>query len=386
VSEAPRRRAAAGTPAADPDDPFAGSKLMSVNLEEARAAGPPREAAAPTRRPAAVPRRPSEHLTARPRAAARETMPDRPFAPSLVPKLPNGLLPALLGEAARLAEDNPRITSPRGLVDFWNLFQHRSRTLDLDDFGFDEPAARTWRPLFEFLYRVWWRVTATGLENVPGTGRALLVANHSGVLPWDGAMVKTGLRLEHPGRREARMLILDMFTTLPFLQPWFREMGEVRACPENGERLLARDELVCVFPEGIKGVGKLFRDRYRLARFGRGGFIRLALRTGAPIIPVAVVGAEEIYPNLVRLDFVGRPIGLPYFPVTPFFPALGLLGTIPLPTKWWIEFGRPIVFDRRPDIAERPMIVNELADKVRTTLQTMIDSRLARRGDLFTGE
>ena len=258
--------------------------------------------------------------------------------------------------------------------------------LDLDDFGFDEPAAREWWPLFEFLYRVWWRVSVTGLSNVPGTGRALLVANHSGVLPWDGAMIKTGLRLEHPARRDARMLILDMFTMLPFLQPWLRQMGEVRACPENGERLLKRDELVCVFPEGIKGVGKLYRDRYRLARFGRGGFVRLALRSRAPIIPVTVVGAEEIYPNLLRLDFIGRPIGLPYFPITPFFPALGPLGAIPLPTKWWIDFGKPIVFEHGPELADRPMIVNELADKVRTTLQTMIDSRLARRGDVFTGE
>ncbi len=154
----------------------------------------------------------------------------------------------------------------------------------------------------------------TGLSNVPGTGRGLLVANHSGVLPWDGAMIKTGLRLEHPARRDARMLILDMFTMLPFLQPWLRQMGEVRACPENGERLLKRDELVCVFPEGIKGVGKLYRDRYRLARFGRGGFVRLALRSRAPIIPATVVGAEEIYPNLLRLDFIGRPIGLPVLP------------------------------------------------------------------------
>ncbi len=283
-------------------------------------------------------------------------------------------------------KNHPSVDSPRAAIDLWNLFRHRARTLDLDDFGFDEAAAQTWWPLFEFLYRVWWRVTSTGFENVSGTGRALLVANHSGVLPWDGAMVKTGLRLEHPARREARMLILDMFTTLPFLQPWLRHMGEVRACPENAERLLARDELVGVFPEGIKGVGKLFRDRYRLARFGRGGFVRLALRTGAPIIPVSVVGAEEIYPNLVRLDFIGRPVGLPYFPITPFFPALGVLGTVPLPTKWWIDFGKPIVFDRQARLAERPMIVNELADKVRTTLQTMIDSRLTRRGDLFTGE
>jgi 1-acyl-sn-glycerol-3-phosphate acyltransferase len=308
------------------------------------------------------------------------------FTPSLVPPAPSGPYASLFGEAARFLLENPRFSSPRAAADLWNLFGHRARSLDLDDFGFDEPAARTWWPLFDFLYRVWWRVSVTGLGNVPGTGRALLVSNHSGVLPWDGAMIKTGLRLEHPARRDARMLILDMFTMLPFLQPWLREMGEVRACPENGERLLKRDELVCVFPEGVKGVGKLYRDRYRLARFGRGGFVRLALKSRAPIIPVTVVGAEEIYPNLLRLDFIGRPVGLPYFPITPFFPALGPFGVIPLPTKWWIDFGKPIVFEHGPELADRPMIVNELADRVRTTLQTMIDSRLARRGNVFSGE
>ena len=382
MSEAAGRRAA-GAPDTASDDPFEGSKLLGSRT---KAEETERPSTVSVRRPTVLPRRPSEHLTARPRHAAEPAPVADPFTPSLLDRLPEGFLAGLLGEASRFVKDRPSIDSPRSAVDLWNLFRHRARTLDLDDFGFDEPAAKTWWPLFEFLYRVWWRVTSSGFENVPGTGRALLVANHSGVLPWDGAMVKTGLRLEHPARREARMLILDMFTTLPFLQPWLRHMGEVRACPENAERLLARDEVVGVFPEGIKGVGKLFRDRYRLARFGRGGFVRLALRTGAPIIPVSVVGAEEIYPNLVRLDFVGRPIGLPYFPVTPFFPALGLLGTVPLPTKWWIDFGKPIVFDRQPGLAERPMIVNELADKVRTTLQTMIDSRLTRRGDLLTGE
>ena len=310
---------------------------------------------------------------------------DAGLTPSLLRKNPDDLRHVLLGEAARFLDAHPEFRSPRALVDAWNLFRNRSRTFLLDDFGYDEVAARPWAELFDFLYTVWWRVTLNGVENVPNVGRALLVANHSGVLPWDGAMVKRGIAREHPAHRTARMLVLDMFTTLPFLQPWLRHMGEVRACPENGARLLRRDELVGVFPEGVKGVGKLFRDRYRLARFGRGGFVRLALLTGAPIIPVAVVGAEEIHPNLAHMDFIGRPLGLPYFPLTPTFPLLGPLGVLPLPTKWWIDIGKPIAFDHGPDVADRPMIVNELADHVRSTLQTMIDSRLARRGNLFTG-
>lgn len=309
------------------------------------------------------------------------------FAPSLLPdRKESELLQTVLGEAARFVSKNPDLASPRALVDLWNLFRHRSRSLELDDFGYDAAAARRWEPIFDFLYRVWWRVELTGVSNVPNEGRALLVANHSGVLPWDGAMMKWGIATEHPARRHARLLALDMFTTLPFLQPWLRQLGEVRACPENGERLLERDELVGVFPEGIKGVGKYFRDRYRLARFGRGGFARLALRTKSPIVPVTVVGAEEIYPNLARADFVGRPFGLPYFPITPFFPALGLLGTIPLPTKWYIDFGPAIPPAYPPEMADRPMVVNEVTDLVRTTMQRMIDSRLARRKSVFGGE
>lgn len=307
------------------------------------------------------------------------------FVPSLPLPPPGGTFSRrLLGEASRFLAENPGAT--RAFTDFYNLFRHRSRRLEMDDFGWDPAAARPWQPLFEFLYRVWWRVTMTGLQNIPDRGRALLVANHSGVMPWDGAMVKFGIGHEHGAKRQARMLVLDMFSTLPFLQPWLRDLGEVRACPENAERLLSRDELVGVFPEGVKGIGKPFRDRYRLARFGRGGFVRLALRTGAPILPVSIVGAEEIHPKIGSLDFIGRPLGLPYFPLTPTFPLLGPLGVIPLPTKWWIDIGKPIPMRHGPEVAERPMIVNELADQVRTTLQTMIDSRLARRGSIWTGE
>ena len=310
-----------------------------------------------------------------------------PFAPSLVREEPNDrFLRQLLGEAGRFLASHPEYTSPRVFIDLWNMLRHRHRSLDLDDFGYDEAAARVFDPLLDFLYRVWWRVTLSGVENIPNSGRALLVINHSGTLPWDGAMVKRGIATEHPARRHCRMLALDMFTTLPYLQPLLRQLGEVRACPENGERLLARDELVGVFPEGVKGVGKYYRDRYRLARFGRGGFVRLALRTRSPIVPISVVGAEEIHPIIARLDFLGRPFGFPYFPVTPTFPALGPLGVVPLPSKWWIDVGKPIDLRLGPEVADRPMIVNELADNVRTTLQQMIDSRLSRRGSVFSGE
>jgi 1-acyl-sn-glycerol-3-phosphate acyltransferase len=212
------------------------------------------------------------------------------------------------------------------------------------------------------------------------------VANHSGVLPYDGAMIKLAVRHEHPARRECRMLALDMFALLPVLAPLLAKSGEVRASPENGERLLSQGQLVGVFPEGVKGVGKPFKHRYQLARFGRGGFIRLALRARAPIIPCAVVGSEEIHPMVGQVDFIGRPFGLPYFPLTPTFPWLGPLGLVPLPTKWSIDFGDPVPMEAHgPEAADDPLLVNRLAEDVRSTIQRMIDGRLARRRSVFFG-
>ena len=267
----------------------------------------------------------------------------------------------------------------RGLYFAWH-------SEDVDEFGYDQRFTETIRPFFEFLYTLWWRVEAVGIENVPAQGPGLIVANHSGVLPWDGMMIKLAVRHEHPARRECRLLALDMFALLPFLAPLLAKSGEVRANPENGERLLRKGELVGVFPEGVKGVGKLFQQRYRLARFGRGGFVRLALRTGAPIIPCAVVGAEEIHPVVAKADWVGRPFGLPYFPITPTFPALGPLGVIPLPTKWSIDFGGPLpTGSYGPEAAEDPILVNRLSEQVRSTIQDMIDARLARRRSVWFG-
>jgi 1-acyl-sn-glycerol-3-phosphate acyltransferase len=257
---------------------------------------------------------------------------------------------------------------------------------EVDEFGFDRKFTETVRPFFEFLYTVWWRVEATGVTNVPGEGPGLIVANHSGVLPYDGVMINLAVRHEHPARRECRMLALDMFALLPFLAPWLAKSGAVRANPENGERLLRSGELVGVFPEGVKGVGKRFKDRYSLARFGRGGFVRLALRTGAPIIPCAVVGGEEIHPMIAKSDWLGRPLGVPYLPVTPTFPLLGPLGLVPLPSKWSLEFAVPSPTKRYgPDAALDPILVNKLSERVRVTIQGLIDRRLARRDSVWFG-
>ena len=307
--------------------------------------------------------------------------PQRDAAPEATPRR-EGLLVAL----ARALEAGRHGLGWENVADLWSAAYFSWHSEDVDEFGRDARFIETIRPLLEFLYTVWWRVEPAGVENVPAEGPALVVANHSGVLPWDGVMITLALRHEHPARRECRMLVLDMFALLPFLAPTLARSGAVRASQENGERLLRQGELVGVFPEGVKGVGKRYRDRYKLARFGRGGFVRLALRTSAPIVPCAVVGAEEIHPVLAKADWVGRPFGLPYFPITPSFPLLGPLGVVPLPTKWSIDFSDPIpTAGYGPEAAEDPILVNRLSEQVRSVIQRMIDGRLARRRSVWFG-
>lgn len=253
-----------------------------------------------------------------------------------------------------------------------------------DPYGMDAELIEAVRPFLAFMYHTWWRVTAEGLEHVPGEGRGLLVANHSGVLPWDGAMIATAMLEEHPQPRIVRNLHLSWFSTLPVLAPALAAFGQVQALPENAIRLLEEDQLVCVFPEGLKGVGKLFRDRYKLARFGRGGFVQMALRTGAPLIPVGVVGAEEIYPMLADAKPIARLLGFPFFPLTPLFPWFGLLGFVPLPSKWTIVFGEPIpTAEYGPASADQPLLVSELSERIRNRVQALIDAKLAARTSIF---
>jgi len=254
----------------------------------------------------------------------------------------------------------------------------------VDDFGFDAQWTESLLPLFNVMYRDYWRVETTGIENVPATGRALLVANHAGVLPWDGTMIKTAIFAEHPHPRHVRALVASLFMGMPVLSWFLRRTGQTVGHPDDTRRLLERDELVLVFPEGVKGTGKPFKDRYRLRRFGRGGFVSTAIRAGAPIIPVSVVGSEEIYPMIGDFAPVAKFFGLPYFPVTPTWPWLGVLGMIPMPSKWRIQF-HPAVHTETypPQAADDQNLVMTISDEVRHTIQKGIYDNLKLRRGVF---
>jgi 1-acyl-sn-glycerol-3-phosphate acyltransferase len=256
---------------------------------------------------------------------------------------------------------------------------------ETDEFGFDPDLAdHALLPLLRPLFHRYFRVEAQGLEHVPTDGGALVVANHSGTLPIDALMTTVALHDEHPAHRRLRLLGADLVFETPFIGSVARKMGTTLACNEDAERLLTGGELVGVFPEGFKGIGKPFRDRYTLQRFGRGGFVTAALRTGVPIIPCAIVGAEEIYPMLGNAKTAARLLGLPYFPITPTFPLLGPLGLVPLPSKWLIGFGEPIDTSAYgPGAAEDPMLVFNLTDQVRETIQQSIYQLLLQRKSVF---
>jgi len=265
----------------------------------------------------------------------------------------------------------------------WGRLGMRNRSEQVDDFGLDPTYEARVRPLFELLYDSYFRVETEGLEHIPADGRVMLIGNHSGTIPLDGVMLKTAIGMHHAAKREMRWLAEDFVFHFPFLGAFMNRIGAVRACQENAERLLAQGNVLAVFPEGIQGIGKLYRDRYRLQRFGRGGYIRLALRTGTPIVPVAIVGGEETYPLLLKLTKLAKPLGVPFVPVTPLFPLLGPLGLLPLPSRWRIVVGPPIaeVSEYGPEDAGDPIIVNRLNERVRSAIQEMLGAALQLRGE-----
>lgn len=308
----------------------------------------------------------------------------------VIPLHPNG--PPELPDPELTVEPAPVVVEPTVLqrqVAGAAAFLRRRLTGDytVDEFGFDPDLNdHVLIPTLRPLYEKWFRVEVSGLHNVPSTGGALVVANHSGVIPLDALMTTVALHDHHPAARSLRMLAADLALSTPVVGSLARKAGHTLACAPDAERLLTGGEVVGVWPEGFKGIGKPYADRYKLQRFGRGGFVSAALRTGAPIIPCSIVGAEETYPMIGDIRFLARVLGFPYFPVTPLFPLLGPLGVVPLPSKWYIEFGDPIdTTDLGPAAAEDPMLVFNLTDQVRETIQTTLYKLLGQRRGVFFG-
>lgn len=299
----------------------------------------------------------------------------------LTNKRPKGLF---LGarNVTRLAGD---LVTPDYYTRKLGEFGLRDRSVQVDEFGMDSVYRSSIRPVMEFLFRRWWRVRMEGLTHIPDRGAALLVGNHAGVVPYDAAMVAFGIENRHPAKRRVRFLIEDWFATLPFASPLIARAGAVRAHRENAERLLRTGHLVGAFPEGTKGSLKFYRNRYRVQRFGRGGSVRLAMQTGVPIIPFAVVGSEEIYPVMAKANWIAKAIGVGELPIAANA-LLGPLGAIPLPSKWIIRIGKPIPMAKHgAKGAANAMLVNKLTNEIRRRVQEMVDELLDKRKSIWRG-
>lgn len=247
-----------------------------------------------------------------------------------------------------------------------------------DPFGLDPVFRARALPLFRFMFEQYWRTDVTGLEHLP-SGAALVVANHSGAVPADAFMMATALELG--AGRSLRVLYDKFVDALPLVGDVYRRLGGVSASLPNAERLLRRGELVGLFPEGIAGVEKRCTERYRLRPF-KTGTARLSLRTGAPVVPVAIVGAEEAYPVVARLYRAGRLVGIPWIPITPTFPLCGVAGALPLPTKWSMHFGPPIL-PPPPDDRSEDARVSELTGRIRDAIAASLRTLLAKRSGIF---
>ncbi|HWV38693.1 MAG TPA: lysophospholipid acyltransferase family protein [Vulgatibacter sp.] len=249
----------------------------------------------------------------------------------------------------------------------------------VDEFGRAPGFEEQVRPLLEWIYERWFRVVARGFEDLPRDVPLVLVANRAGALPWDSLILSLAARR---AGLEVRPLVEDSIFHFPTMGLLVNRLGAVRACPENAERILGRGGAVAVFPEGATGFGKPYRERYHLQRFGRGGFLRLALRMEALVVPVAIVGSEEIYPLLGKVSV--RPFGFPFLPITPTFPWLGLAGLLPLPARWHIDVGEPFDFRAygRQAAQDEPLVMR-LAEEVRGTVQHLLDARLGQRRSVF---
>ena len=282
--------------------------------------------------------------------------------------------------------------APRPALDAWSLYESlrrrmgllgvSSRSVDIDEFGLDASAIMRAEPFLDFLLDRYWRVQLQGIEGLPRP--ALFVANRAGLLPYDGLLLSHALARESPDTPRPRFLVSDGVESLPFVNPRLTRLGAVRAGRENALRLLRSGSCVIAFPEGIKGSQKSFSERYRLQSFGRGGVIRIALEAGVPLVPVGIVGGEEVHPLLGRAEGVERESGLPFVPITPTFPLLGLGGLVPLPVKWVMVFGQPLSLEAQGSEAARDeLLVARLLARLRRRIESLIEEGLNARGTVL---
>lgn len=245
-----------------------------------------------------------------------------------------------------------------------------------DPFGLSKDSLKTVTRVASWLYRHYFRATAHGIENVPASGRAILVANHSGQLPFDGMVIGAATFLEPPQPRLVRSMVEYFVPTVPFASYLFSRWGQITGTPENCRRLLAAEEMVLVFPEGARGISKDFSKRYQLAEFGK-GFLRLALEMQAPIIPIAVIGAEEQAPA-INVKSIAKLLRIPSFPVVPYPPFVPV---VPLPVKYRLYFGEAMTFTGDPD--DDDDVLDEQVKQVKNRIQSMIQVGLREREHVF---
>lgn len=254
-----------------------------------------------------------------------------------------------------------------------------------DEFGYSLETFARWEPFFRFYFEDYFKVDIRGLENIPAEGAAMLVGNHSGLLPLDAAMICIAMANWHPQPRRVRYMVTDWFFTLPGVREWIVETGQVRASLEIAKKLIDKGEVLGIYPEGIRGVGKTYRERYRVLDF-HPGFVQLAIAEQIPLVPVATVGGDEVFPNFVNMKSLAQLLHMPFFPTTLAFPwAPFPLMFIPLPVRWLVNIQKPINLGYPPEKAKDKKLCLKIAREIQYDIQRELNRLLRVRKSVFTG-